>query len=106
MAKPYKLTPIELFLSPKDHFEDNLDKFLNNETIPDDEKLILFQNALRLFNKYKPYREKLLKVNVIDQPSDNSETPKKEDLLTSVVDLLPQSYREQSKRLLAYLADK
>ena len=106
MAKPYKLTPIEFALSLKENFEDNLDKFLNNETISGDEKIILLQNALRRVNKHKPYREKPLKVNVIDQPSENSETPKKEDLLTSVVDLLPQSYREQSKRLLAYLADK
>ena len=74
MAKPYKLTPIELALSPKEHFEDNLDKFINNETIADDEKLILLQNALRRVNKHKPYREKPLKVNVIDQPSENSES--------------------------------
>jgi hypothetical protein len=36
MAKPYKLTPFELALSPKEHFEDNLDTFINNETIADD----------------------------------------------------------------------
>jgi hypothetical protein len=30
---------------------------------------------------------------------------KKEDLLTSVVDLVPPSYRQQSKRLLTYLAE-
>ena len=35
MAKTYKLTPIELVLSPKEYFEDNLDKFINNETIAD-----------------------------------------------------------------------
>jgi hypothetical protein len=71
------LTPIELALSPKQHFEDNLDKFLNNETITDDEKLILLRNALPRVNKHKPYREKPLKINVIDQPSDNRETHKK-----------------------------
>jgi hypothetical protein len=38
MAKPYKLTPIELTLSPKQYFEDNRDKFINNETIADNEK--------------------------------------------------------------------
>jgi hypothetical protein len=36
MAKPYKLPPIKLDLSPKVHFEDNLDTFINNETIADD----------------------------------------------------------------------
>ena len=41
MAKPYKLTAMELVLSPKEHFENNLSKFINNETIVDQEKLIL-----------------------------------------------------------------
>ena len=41
MAKPYKLTSIELVFAPSEHFEDNLDKSINNETIDDDEKLIL-----------------------------------------------------------------
>ena len=36
MAKPYKWTPIDLTLSPKEHFEDNLDKFIDYETIADD----------------------------------------------------------------------
>ena len=72
MAKPYKLTPIELALSPKEHFEDNLDKFINNETIADDEKLILLQNALRRVNKHTPYREKPLKVNVINHGACDS----------------------------------
>jgi len=38
MAKSYKFTPVELALSPKEHFEDNLYKFINNETIADDKK--------------------------------------------------------------------
>jgi len=41
MAKPYKLTPNELALPPKGHFEDNLDKFIKKETISSDEKLSL-----------------------------------------------------------------
>ena len=120
MAKPYKLTPIELALSPKEHFEDNLNKFINNETIADDEKLILLQNALRRVDKHKPYRERPLKVNVIESnkemtPSSSSSSssttiiPKEEEdlskVMTSVADLMPHSYREQCKRLLTYLND-
>ena len=77
IAKPYKLTPIVLALSPKKHLENSLDTFINNETIANDEKLILLQNALRRVNKHKPYREKPLKVNAIYQPSGNSETSKR-----------------------------
>ena len=58
MAKPCKLTPIELALPPKEHFEDRHDKFINNETIANDEKLILLQNALRRVDSHKPYHKK------------------------------------------------
>jgi len=54
MAEIYKLTALELAVSPKEHFEDNLDKFINNEIIADDEKLILLQNALRCVDTHKP----------------------------------------------------
>ena len=43
MANPHKLTPIELVLSPKQHFEGNLSKFINNMTIADNEKLTLLR---------------------------------------------------------------
>jgi hypothetical protein len=33
MAKPYRLTTIELALSPMEQFEDNLGKFINDENI-------------------------------------------------------------------------
>ena len=60
------MTPIELSIVPKEHFEDNLDKFINNEAMADD------------VDKHKPYREKPLRVNVIDQApiSESSETLK------------------------------
>ena len=58
MAKPYKLTPIELALSPVEHFEDNLSKFIDNENIEDDKKLLLLQDALCRVDKHKPYRAK------------------------------------------------
>ena len=38
MAKPYKLTPIEHAPSQKEHFEDNLDKFINSEKIENEKK--------------------------------------------------------------------
>jgi hypothetical protein len=38
MAKPYKLSLIELNLSPIKHFEDNLCKFINDENIANDKK--------------------------------------------------------------------
>jgi len=66
MAKSYKLTPIEFALSPKEHFEDNLETFIDNETI--DETSMLLQNVLRRVDKHEPYRERPLKVNVIDKP--------------------------------------
>ena len=58
MATPYKLTPIELALSPVEHFENNLSKFIDNENIEDDKKLLLLQDALRRVDKHKPYRSK------------------------------------------------
>jgi len=39
MVKSYKLTQIELTLSSKEQFEYNLNKFINNETIADYEKI-------------------------------------------------------------------
>ena len=56
MANPYKLTPIELVLSPKQHFEGNLSKFINNMTIADNEKLILLR-----VDRHKPYRDEAAK---------------------------------------------
>ena len=103
MAKPYKSIRIKIAFSSKEHSEDNLDKFINNETIADDEKLIL-QNILRCVDRHEPYRERPLKVNVIDQPqhpsSEGSISPpeqpmqEKEDLskaLSIVVNLMAQS---------------
>ena len=56
MANPYKLTPIELVLSPKQQFEGNLSKFINNMTIADNEKLILLR-----VDRHKPYRDEAAK---------------------------------------------
>ena len=66
-AKPYKPISIKLAISPKEHFEDNLNKLINNEIIADDDKLILLQNALRRVDRHKPYRERPLNVNVLYQ---------------------------------------
>ena len=78
MIKPYKLTPIELALSPKEErFEDNHNEFVDNETNPNDEKLLLIQSTLRRVNMLKPYHERPLKVNVINHRKktlQNSET--------------------------------
>ena len=52
--------PIELAISPKKGFKYNLNKFINNKTIANDEKLILFQNALQYVLKHKPYQERPL----------------------------------------------
>jgi len=112
MAKPYKLTPIELALSPVEHFEDNLSKFLDNETIDDDKKLILLQDALRRVDKH--YRSKPTAADP-KKESSPQESPaavgtqlKKEELDSIVLkigNLMPLSYREQSKRLLTYLLE-
>ena len=115
MAKPYKLTPIELALSPVEHFEDNLSKFLDNETIDDDKKLILLQDALRRVDKH--YRSKPTAADP-KKESSPQESPaaaaaagtqlKKEELDSIVLkigNLMPHSYREQSKRLLIYLLE-
>ena len=82
MAKTYKFTPTELTLSPKEHYEDNLDKIINNETITDDEKLILLPN-LRVLELLKMPKQEV----------DLSE------ITSIVVDLMPHSYPEQSNRL-------
>ena len=47
MAKPYKLIPIDLALLIKEHFEDNLSKFIKNKRLDDDEKLLLVQITFR-----------------------------------------------------------
>ena len=67
-ARPYKLTPIELSLSPKEHFEYILDKLNNNSTITDDEKLILLQMSFNVSIGINPCRDGPLKVDVIGQP--------------------------------------
>jgi hypothetical protein len=118
MAKPYKLTPIELVLSPIEHFEDNLSKFINDENIADDKKLVLLQDALRHVDKHRPYRERpTTVVNVTDPHSPKQETSPQDSaaataqsmekelnsIVTSIGKLLPNTYREQSKKLLTYL---
>ena len=77
----------------------------------------MLQNTLRCFDRHKPYRERPLKVNVIDQPQPQTSEisasllaiPKhEEDLfkaLSSLVNLIHQSYREQNKSVLTYLAE-
>ena len=103
MAKPYKLTPIGLALLAKGHFEDNLNKFINNETMANGEKMLMLQEALQQVYRSKPHRKKPLKVNFIDrvppqnfERSTSSEPPpeKEEDpllfkVLISVADLFP-----------------
>ena len=120
MAKPYKLTPIELALSPVEHFENNLSKFLDNENIEDDKKLLLLQDALRRVDKHKSYRSKptaAAAAAAADPKKESSPqhsagaagTQLKKEELDSIVlkigNLMPHSYREQSKRLLAYLLE-
>ena len=116
MAKPYKLTPIELALSPVEHFENNLSKFLDNENIEDDKKLLLLQDALRRVDKHRSYRSTPTAA-AADPKKESSPrhsaaaagTQLKKEELDSIVlkigNLMPHSYREQSKRLLAYLLE-
>ena len=115
MAKPYKLTPIEVALSPVEHFEDNLSKFIDNENIEDDKKLLLLQDALRREDKPKPYHVKAtadIDHKKESSPQDSAAaagTQLKKEKLDSIVlkigNLMPHSYREQSKRLLTYLME-
>lgn len=112
MAKPYKLTAIDEALSPLQTFEGNLTDFLNDNSIPDDQKLLIFQTALRRVDKQKPYQIKPISVvNVADKIQEANITQSSastpllplEDHLSRILDLLPVSYREQGKRLLNYL---
>ena len=110
MAKPYKLTPFELVLSPVEHFEDNLSKFINDENIADDKKLLLLQDALRRVDKHKPYRERPATVTTDPpkqetSPQDSAQSKEKElnSIVLKIGNLLPLTYREQSKRVLSYL---
>jgi hypothetical protein len=110
MAKPYKLTAIDEALSPLQTFEGNLTDFLNDNSIPDDQKLLIFQTALRRVDKQKPYQIKPISVvNVADKIQEANITqstpllPLEEDHISRIIDLLPVSYREQGKRLLNYL---
>ena len=109
MAKPYKLTAIDEALSPLQTFEGNLTDFLNDNSIPDDQKLLIFQMALRRVDKQKPYQIKPISVvNVADKIQEANITQSTpllplEDHISRILDLLPVSYREQGKRLLNYL---
>ena len=47
MAKRYSISSIELTLSLKEHFEENLSNFIYSETISDDKKLLLLHDAIR-----------------------------------------------------------
>ena len=113
MDKPYKLTPVQLTLSPIQYFEDNLIKFLNERILPII-KLILLQDALRQVDKHKPYHMRLVNISVIDKKEmsfeDSGTTtitlPKEENSkLSSVGNLMPHSHHEQSKKLLTYLME-
>jgi hypothetical protein len=100
-----------------EHFEDNLSKFIVNENIDDDKRLLLLQDALRRVDKYKPYRARPVNMSVIDHkketsPQDSFATAgtqlKKEEsdsIVSSIGNLMPHSYREQSKRLITYLME-
>jgi len=60
------MTPIELAVLAKEHFEDNLDKLVNSETIADYKKLISLQTTPQIVNRRKPNLEGPLTGNVID----------------------------------------
>ena len=64
MAKPYKLTPIELALSPVEHFENNLSKFLDNENIEDDKKLLYFKMHFAEWTNISPIGRRLVLAGV------------------------------------------
>ena len=71
-------------------------------------KLLLLQDSFRRADKHKPFHMRPVNVSVIvkketsAQDSGTTKThPKEEDtILSSIGDLLPHSYREQSKRVL------
>jgi hypothetical protein len=103
------LTAIDEALSPLQTFEGNLTDFLNDNSIPDDQKLLIFQTALRLVDKPKPYQIKPISaVNVADKIREANITQSTtllplENHISRILDLLPVSYREQGKRFLNYL---
>jgi hypothetical protein len=69
------LTAIEIALSPKEHFEDNISKFILliyfTETITNAEKPLFLLNILRQVDKHKHYRERPLNVCVVDLQKEN-----------------------------------
>ena len=54
MAKPYKLTQVELAILPMEHFEDNLSKFNNNENFADDKNYFCFIMHFEEWTKRNP----------------------------------------------------
>jgi hypothetical protein len=85
-------------------------------------KLLLLQDAFRRLDKHKPYRARASgNVSVIDHkketsPEDSTSAAtaaagtqlKKEELesiVSSIGNLMPHSYCEQSKRLITYLME-
>lgn len=108
MAKAYKLTPIEKVLTPLERFEDNLKDFLSDTSVADDYKLSVFQNAIRRFDKQKPYREKPIPVSMINTSASPEKTqldagPLVDTTETDLIESLSRSYREPAKRILQFL---
>ncbi|KAK2702059.1 hypothetical protein QYM36_019329 [Artemia franciscana] len=72
-VRPYKLIPLETAIQPRQRFEYEMADFLNNDSISDSEKLLLFQSAMSRLQKYRSYMTKPIKVDVVSKPSLPSE---------------------------------
>ncbi|KAK2718764.1 hypothetical protein QYM36_005938 [Artemia franciscana] len=70
---PYKLIPLETAIQPRKHFEYEMADFLNNDSISDSEKLLLFQSAMSHLQKYQSDMTKPIKMAIVSKPSLPSE---------------------------------
>ena len=72
-VRPYKLIPLETAIQPRQRFEYKMADFLNNDSITDSEKLVLFQSAMSRLQKYRSDMTKPIKMDIVSKPSLPSE---------------------------------
>ncbi|KAK2703358.1 hypothetical protein QYM36_018149 [Artemia franciscana] len=66
---PYKLIPLATAIQPRQRFEYEMADFLNNDSISDSEKSLLFQSAMSRLQKYRNDMTIPIKVDVVPKPS-------------------------------------
>jgi len=73
VVQPYKLIPLETSIQPRHRFKYEIADILNNDSMSNSEKLLLFQSAMSHLQKYPSDMTKPIKVDVVSKSSLPSE---------------------------------